>query len=67
MSRAARKPKTKDELQDLSLEQLNTELRYLRIREHVSGSSSAAKSFRKEIAAIENVRLCRFGISSRKP
>ena len=62
MSRAARKPKTRAELQSMSLEQLNAELKYLRMRLRYAGSV-LEKAFRKEIAAVENARLRRFGVS----
>ena len=65
MSRAARKPKTKDELQAMSLEQLDAELRYLRTRRRECAPSVVAKLFGKEIAAIEAVRLRRFGVRPR--
>ena len=66
MSRAARKPKTKTELEAMSLEQLNAELKYLRVRTHSTGASSAAKLFAKEIADVEAARLKRFGVEPRR-
>ena len=44
----------------MSLEQLNAELRYLRVRQHDAGTSVVAKLFGKEIALVETVRLQRF-------
>jgi hypothetical protein len=66
MSRAARKPKTKIELEAMSLDQLNAELKYLRVREQGAGASSVGKLFAKEIAAVEAARLKQFGVVPRR-
>jgi hypothetical protein len=66
MSRAARKPKTKDELEAMSLEQLNAELKYLRDRQHEVGGGALAKAFGKEIASAEIARERRFSVAPRK-
>jgi hypothetical protein len=50
----------------MSLEQLNAELRNLRIRQRAAGSSVAGKLFGKEISLIERIRLQRFGIAPRQ-
>jgi hypothetical protein len=49
----------------MSLDQLNAELRYLRMRQRDSGSA-LAKLFGKEIALIEAIRLQRFGVKPRQ-
>jgi hypothetical protein len=59
VSRAARRPKTKSELEQLSLAQLNAELKYLQIRRNLAGTSPAAKAFQKEIDAVKRVRDAR--------
>lgn len=66
MSRAVRKPKTKAGLVSMSLEELNYELEYLRAREQHAGTSAVRKLFAKEIAAVEAVRLKRFGVEPRR-
>ena len=66
MSRAVRKPKTKAELQSMSLEQLNAELKYLRMREHASAPFVSAELFRKEISLVERIRMQRFGVVPRR-
>jgi len=66
MSRAARRPKTKSELEQLSLGQLNAELKYLRIRRDLVGTGRVAKLFQKEIDAVERVRETRFGVARRR-
>ena len=63
MSRAARKPKSRKEIDEMTLEQLNAELKYLRIRVKVAGTSALAKLFQKEIAAILKVRERNFGVA----
>jgi|GEM_PF-5288176 len=47
----------------MTLEQLNAELKYLRIRVKVAGTSALAKLFQKEIAAILKVRERNFGVA----
>jgi hypothetical protein len=66
MSRAARNPKAKTELEGMSLEQLNAELKYLRARMHGAGASSVGRLFAKEIAAVEAARVKRFGVEPRR-
>lgn len=66
MSRAVRKPVTRDELQSLSLDELNATLKYLANRQRIAGSSAVGKAFRKEIAIVEEVRLKRFGVVPRR-
>jgi hypothetical protein len=65
MSRAARRPKTKAELEQMSLEAINAELKYLRARQRYAGNATVAQWFDKEIVAAETVRLRRFGIRPR--
>ena len=64
MSRAARRPKTPEELEQMQLQEINAYLSYLRVRLNASGgtSSGAAKAFRKEITVVERVRAIRFGV-----
>jgi hypothetical protein len=66
MSRAARKPKTRAELEAMSLQQLNDELTYLRARRHHAGTSAVVKLFANEIAAAEAVRLKCIGTTDRR-
>ena len=49
----------------MSLEELQAELRYLRMRQRDS-TSSLARLFGKEIALVEAARLLRFGVRPRK-
>jgi hypothetical protein len=53
-------------MEQLPLERLNAELKYLRMRLRNAGSSTVAKSFLKEIASVESVRLRRFGVAPRQ-
>lgn len=66
MSRAARKPKTRSELEQLSLVQLNAELKHLQVRRDLAGSGRVAKTFQQEIDAVERVREARFGVARRR-
>jgi hypothetical protein len=50
----------------MSLEQLNAELKYVRVRLQVAGSGAIGRAFRKEIALLESVRLRRFGVASQR-
>lgn len=60
MSRAARRPKTRQELERMSVGELNAQISYLKMRlTVVSGRGPVAKAFRKEIAAVEREKNAR--------
>ena len=61
MSRAARKPKTRSDLEKLSLVKLNAALAESRMRRDLVGTGRVAKNYQKEIDLIERVREKRFG------
>ncbi|HJT62285.1 MAG TPA: hypothetical protein VJ797_11470 [Burkholderiales bacterium] len=65
MARAARSPKTKDQLRELSLVELNAEIRDLQLRESIAGSSVLRKAFRKEREIAERIREEQFGVASK--
>ena len=65
MARAVRLPKTKEQLQQMSLDELNAEIRYLQMREKVAGTSVVQKSFRKEREVIERIREQQYGVARR--
>ena len=60
MSRAAEPPKTKSQLRELSLDQLNAEIHYLKQREEIAGASIVGKLFRKQREVAERVRKEKF-------
>ena len=60
MSRAVHRPKTREELERFSLEELNAEIAYLEMRaKHAAGV--VLKAFRKQLGAATRVRDRRFG------
>jgi hypothetical protein len=61
VSRAKRIAKTKQELESISLESLNEEIKYLEMRRDYVGTGTVARGFQKEINAARNARLRRFG------
>lgn len=65
MARAARLPKTKEQLLQMSLDELNAEIRYLHMREKVAGTSVVQRSFRKEREVVERIREQQYGVASR--
>lgn len=62
MSRAARKPKTKSELEQMSLAELNAELKHVRLRRDLVGTGRVAKLYQKEIDRVARVREAQFGV-----
>jgi hypothetical protein len=65
MARAARLPKTKEQLLLMSLDELNAEIRYLQMRENVVGTSVVQKAFRKDRELIERIREQQYGVAAR--
>jgi hypothetical protein len=61
MSRAAESRKTKSQLRELSLDELTAEIRYLKQREAIAGTSIARKLCRKFREVAERVRDEKFG------
>jgi len=66
MSRATRKPKTIEQLDSMSLQEINAELTYLKFRVKIAGNSPVGKAFRKEIDRVERVQQARFQVARRK-
>jgi len=60
MSRAVHRPKTREELEQFSLEQLDAEIAYLEMRAKHAGGV-VLKAFRKQLATVNRVRDRRFG------
>jgi hypothetical protein len=65
MSRAVRPTKSREDLENMSLARLNTEIRYLGQRERLAGTGVAAKAFRKRREVAERIRDKQFGVVSR--
>ncbi len=65
MARAVRTPKTKTQLMQMSLDELNAEIRYLQTRENVAGTGVVQKSFRKEREVVERIREQQYGVARR--
>ena len=65
MSRAARPPKNRDELMNMSLDQINGHIQYLRTREELAGTGVVAKTFRKRREVAERVRERQFGVTAK--
>jgi hypothetical protein len=65
MARAVRLPKTKEQLLQMSLEELKAEIEYLQMRENVAGAGTVRKSFRKEREVVERIRERQYGVARR--
>ena len=65
MPRAARPPKSRDELMNMPLDALNGHIHYLRTREDLAGTGVVAKEFRKRREVAERIREKQFGVAPR--
>ena len=62
MSRAARKPKTRQNLEKLTLDELNASLAESEFRRNRVSGGRVAREYQKEIDLIQHVREAKFDV-----